>query len=132
MISSQWLPPTSESLSRQLEEHNFSSKIAKNLSLNTDDEEMINGETIIEMAHTTRRHISEEAKMTMMREEMRKMNDKMRQMDDEGRKMKAEMRKMEMEKAETRKMEMRREEMRREEESTIEAEKKEEIEETIV
>ena len=71
MISSQWLPPISESLSRQLEEHNFSTNI-KNLTLKVPAEEMINGETVIEMAHT--RHINEEKKREedeMKRNEMK-------------------------------------------------------------
>jgi hypothetical protein len=59
-ISNQWLPPASESLSRQLEENNFSINLVKNLDMKETDEDMSNGESIIEMAHM--QHINEEPK----------------------------------------------------------------------
>jgi hypothetical protein len=60
MINSQWLPPTSQSLSRQLDDDNFSSNLIKSLSVKVPDESLINGESIIEMAHLE--HMNEETK----------------------------------------------------------------------
>jgi hypothetical protein len=62
-ISNQWLPPASESLSRQLEENNFSINLVKNLDMKETDEVINNGESIIEMAHMQHmHHINEETK----------------------------------------------------------------------
>jgi len=60
MINSQWLPPTSQSLSRQLDDDNFSSNLIKNLSLKVPVDSMINGERIIEMAHMSGDHANNE------------------------------------------------------------------------
>ena len=60
MINSQWLPPTSQSLSRQLDDDNFSLNLIKSLSVKVPDESIINGESIIEMVHT--KHMNDETK----------------------------------------------------------------------
>ena len=74
LINNQWLPPTSESLSRQLEEHNFSTSIVKNLSLKEMEESMINGDSIIEMAHTQQINEREEREKREKREKKSRMD----------------------------------------------------------
>jgi len=118
-----WLPPQSESLTKQFEEDNFSMNIANNLNmLSENNTTMRNGENIIEMARQMekekqRQKVMEMEKQRQKEMEMEKQRQKVMEMEKQRQK--------EMEKQRQKEMEM---EKQRQKEKEMEKQRQKEME----